>query len=151
MTWISYSYTSLWQPLNRCKYFYNDPLLSAIRIWGIIGKNGPPDHFGPISVDKAKVLVFWCLINLSHSGEGWSMLPVFPHMTLSQLDYLLSWYKVFWPEVLSHLIINRVFSTKTQTIQNRKTMIFNKTIFVLLTIINIKGLSFQRQNLSLLL
>jgi hypothetical protein len=42
------------------------------------GKNGPPDHFLPISVDKAKVLVFRYLINLSYSGEGWSTLPAFP-------------------------------------------------------------------------
>ena len=42
------------------------------------GKNGPPDHFTPISVDRVKVLVFYRLHNLSHAGEGWSMLPVFP-------------------------------------------------------------------------
>ncbi len=37
----------------------------------LCGKNRPPDHFLPISADKVKVLVFRCLTNLSHSGEGW--------------------------------------------------------------------------------
>ncbi len=30
---------------------------------------------------RQKSCVFRCLINLSHPGEGWSMLPVFPHRT----------------------------------------------------------------------
>jgi hypothetical protein len=44
----------------------------------LIGKNGPPDHFMSISVDRVKVLVFCLLHKKALSGEGWSMLPVFP-------------------------------------------------------------------------
>jgi hypothetical protein len=37
----------------------------------VSGKNGPPDHFMPILVDRVKVLVFCLLHKISHSGEGW--------------------------------------------------------------------------------
>lgn len=44
--------------------------------------------------------------------------------------------------VLSHLIINRLFSSKTWTIQNRKTLIFNKTILGWINTIDKKRISF---------
>ena len=49
------------------------------------GKNGPPDHFMPISFDRVKVLVFGRLHYLSHSGEGWSMVPVIQSVKVNLL------------------------------------------------------------------
>ena len=40
--------------------------------------------------------------------------------------------------VLSHLIEKRIFSIKTRTIQNHKTLIFNENIFDWFTIVGIK-------------
>jgi len=52
-------------------------------------KNRQPDHFTSISVDKVKVLVFCRLHNLSHFGEGWSLLPLFP--IYRGTDYMQLW------------------------------------------------------------
>ena len=40
-----------------CKMM-GDAMMDNQHMMGMIGKNGPPDHFMPISVDKAKALVF---------------------------------------------------------------------------------------------
>jgi hypothetical protein len=62
------------------------------------------------------------------------------------MDDLVGIIKIVYALIsaLSHLIMNRVFSIKTLTFQNHKTLIFNKINFEWFTIVGIKWLFFYK-------
>ncbi len=62
------------------------------------GKNGPPDHFGPILTDLVKALIFRSIPNISNPGEGWSTLPAFPISTV------VNWESINYKDVGTNIL-----------------------------------------------